>query len=1380
MGQELKKLKAIFSEAIEITDPEERSEYLRVACKGDEKLRAEVETLIEANQEAGDFLESPPIEPQTTSGNSHLIEGPGTKVGRYKLLELIGDGGMGLVYLAEQEEPVKRRVAIKLVKPGMDTKQVIARFEAERQVLALLDYPNIAHVFDAGMTANGRPYFVMEYVKGLSITEYCDQHRLNIEKRLRLFQQVCDAVHYAHQKGIIHRDIKPSNILVTVQGDRAIPKIIDFGIAKALTHSFTEGTLFTQQGQLLGTPEYMSPEQVDMATQDIDTRSDIYSLGVLLYVLLSGSLPFDAEALAKGGFAGFQRTIREQEPPKPSVRLTCLGEEAKSVAERRQTHVEALAKRLHRELEWIPLKAMRKERVRRYRSVSELSDDIQNYLNGVPLIAGPETAIYRMQKFVHKHAGSVATAALVSVAVILGLVVSITMGCRAEQARQQEVLARKQVEQALMRAENAERIAQQQREVAQEAEMIAQEQRKLAEERADAYRRAIYSNNLAMANEAINENSIARAQKLLHSCEQELRGWEWHRLNQISDQSIMTFRGHSDHVRSVSVSPDGRRIASAGRDKSIRIWDATSGAELMTLQKHDSPLWSVVFSPDSRRIISSDQGGTIRMWDTASGNQIMTLDGHSDMVFGLAFSQDGRRIVSASDDKTIKVWDAASGTELMTIRGLKHKFGPVSFSPDGSRIASGSVNHTIKVWNAATGSEVMTLSGHNHVITAVTFSPDGTYIASGSKDETIKLWNANNGDEERTFHGHTGQVFSVVFSPDGQQLVSGSFDRTIRIWDVTTGSELRTLRGHTDKIFSVAFSPDGERIFSAGCDQTIKAWNPATDRDVLRLHGAGRVTNQVAFSPDGKCIAASFRKGVKLWDAHSGAEINTLRRHFGHVLSIAFSPDGRQIVSGSWEKSIKVWNAVTGAHEMVLTGHTGRVWSVAFSPDGKYIVSGSADETVRIWNAVTGAMEMTLTGHKCRVQSVTFSPDGRRIVSGSEDGMVRVWDASSGRELLILRGHEMRNLYGYKVGVLGLSISPDSKRIASCGADETVRVWDAATGAELMRLQGHVSGVFTVAFSPDGRRIVSGDDNGEIKIWDAGAGAELMTLYGDSTHIRSAVFSPDGRSICVGIEAGGITLWESIEPADGYEPRQIANSARALVDELYKEHAFYDDVIFELGDDSTISEPVRRVAIQIANARLWEDADRLHTQIWKVVFSPDHNEKTYREALEKVEKAVSLEPDRVPFIGALGAAQYRLGAYEEALATLARAVKIVDDTNIGSERGPVAEGLRAMALHQLGRDEEANTAIQKIRSGFERWFSAKGSLYFTFFLTRVIEVEKLFAGEDSTLLSVWELIEEDKLDEASELVEKARLSKNADLSRMEGAIKLLEALRNIE
>ncbi|MFC1792006.1 tetratricopeptide repeat protein [Planctomycetota bacterium] len=391
----------------------------------------------------GDVVDSSVISDSITS-KGQVIERLQTRIDGYRIIKVLGEGGMGIVYLAEQQYPVQRPVALKIIKPGMDSKRVMARFEAEQQALARLDHPNIAHVYGGGTTELDRPYFVMEYIEGIPITDYCDHHKLTIEDRLGLFLQICQAVHHAHQKGIIHRDIKPSNILVSVEHDRAIPKIIDFGVAKATSKPLTERTLATEDTQLLGTPEYMSPEQADMASEDIDTRSDVYSLGVLLYVLMTGVLPFDSETLREGGIDQIRRTIREIDPKTPSTRLTKLGDEAKRVAEKRGTEVGTLARRLHKELEWIPLKAMRKDRSERYRSASELADDIENYLIGAPLIAGPPSTIYRVKKFIQRHKTLVTGIAAVLIVLLAGIYVStiFAMGqarARSEANKQQQI-----------------------------------------------------------------------------------------------------------------------------------------------------------------------------------------------------------------------------------------------------------------------------------------------------------------------------------------------------------------------------------------------------------------------------------------------------------------------------------------------------------------------------------------------------------------------------------------------------------------------------------------------------------------------------------------------------------------------------------------------------------------------------------------------------------------------------------------------------------------------------------------------------------------------------------------------------------------------------
>ena len=864
MADKSKDLETIYNAALKKASEAERSTYLDAVCGDDHILRDRIETLLKAHQQAGSFLEVPVPDVNVTIDGSAKIEGIGTKIGRYELLSLIGEGGMGLVYLAQQKKPVKRRVALKVIKPGMDSKQVIARFEAERQALALLDHPNIAHVFDAGTTKAGLPYFVMEYVKGKSITRYCDEKKLSIEKRLGLFQQVCEGVHHAHQKGIIHRDIKPSNILVSIHGERVVPKIIDFGIAKAITQPLTEKTSFTERGQLLGTPEYMSPEQAEMAYQDVDTRSDIYSLGVLLYELLAGVPPFDAAELREGGIDRIQQIICNEEPRTPSARLTSLGGKARTIAESRRTQIITLTRRLHRELEWIPMKAMRKDRTRRYRSASELADDIQNYLIGTPLIAGPESAVYRTRKFVRKHAGSVAMVALVAVAIILGLVASILMGCRAEQARKQEATARRQVEQVLVRAENAERIA--------------QEQRKLAEERTEDYRRALYVNRIALADASYRDGNMQSVRELLEACPKDLRGWEWHRLNHISsDESCMTLSGHSDLVFGLAVSPDGKRIASGSFDKTVKVWDAEAGAELMTLHGHEDRVGPVSFSPDGRKIASGSKDTTIKLWDAESGSELMTLRGHGKGIRSVGFSSDGKRIISSSPDGTIKVWDMATGDELISLWGHDGRVLDAAFSPDGKRIVSSDAGDgTIKLWDASTGAELMTLRGHKGAVYSVAFSPDGKRIASGGYDNTIKVWDSKNGAELMTLRGHTGFVLSTSFSSDGHQIVSGGGNK-IKVWEARSGEEVMTLHGHEGVVLSVAFSPDGKRIISSSADKTIKIWDAVVDREQTILGGHQLGVHPIAFSPDGtRIISGGGPQGerIQVWDVATGARTN--------------------------------------------------------------------------------------------------------------------------------------------------------------------------------------------------------------------------------------------------------------------------------------------------------------------------------------------------------------------------------------------------------------------------------------------------------------------------------------------------------------------------
>jgi eukaryotic-like serine/threonine-protein kinase len=413
------RVRTIFLEAVEQHAPEQWSSFLDQACAGDQELRQRVEALLRAHVQANSMLD---VEPAVPTIKQSVTDGPGMSLGPYKLLEQIGEGGFGVVFLAEQQQPVRRKVAVKILKPGMDTRQVVARFEAERQALAIMDDPHIAKIFDGGVTSSGRPYFVMELVKGVPITEFCDDNCLTPRQRLELFLPVCRAVQHAHQKGIIHRDLKPSNILVSRHDTTPVVKVIDFGIAKALGQELTDKTLFTRLTEMIGTPLYMSPEQAGMSDLDVDTRSDIYSLGVLLYELLTGTTPFTKERFKKAAYEEIRRIIREEEPPKPSTRLSESKDSLPSISASRQTEPAKLTRLVRGELDWIVMKALEKDRNRRYETANGFAMDIQRYLADEPVQACPPSASYRLRKLVRRNRKLLVTAAVFSVLLVLGVI----------------------------------------------------------------------------------------------------------------------------------------------------------------------------------------------------------------------------------------------------------------------------------------------------------------------------------------------------------------------------------------------------------------------------------------------------------------------------------------------------------------------------------------------------------------------------------------------------------------------------------------------------------------------------------------------------------------------------------------------------------------------------------------------------------------------------------------------------------------------------------------------------------------------------------------------------------------------------------------------
>ncbi len=1147
MRESLNSLRTIFNEALEREDARERAEYLVKACGSDSLLRRKIEELLAAHGAAGGFLKNGVGSANGLEATVALpvTEKAGDRIGRYKLLEQIGEGGCGVVYVAEQEEPVRRRVALKIVKLGMDTKSVIARFEAERQVLALMDHPNIAKVLDAGATETGRPYFVMELVRGIKITDYCDQHHLSPPERLELFVQVCHAVQHAHQKGIIHRDIKPSNILVTVNDGVPLPIVIDFGIAKATSQQrLTDKTVYTAFEQFIGTPAYMSPEQAEMTNLDINTRSDVYALGVLLYELLTGKTPFDAQTLLAAGLDEMRRIIREQEPVRPSTRLGTMVEgELTTTAQQRQSEPPKLIHLVRGDLDWIVMKCLDKDRRRRYETANGLAQDIERHLKHEPVVARPPSTAYRVQKFVRRNKLAVGAASAVAAALVLGIAISAWEAVRATRAEHQQ-------EQLRTRAEAGERNALAAQ--AKEASQRTKAERAQAEEAAQRLQaqRHLYAANLNLAQLAWDQDNLGHLRELLEeTARYPQRGFEWYFWQQRAHLELQTLRGHARNVVRVAFSPDGGRVATGSFDRTAKVWDANTGKELLTLRGHSAPVWWVAFSPDGQKLVTGSFDQTAKVWDAASGEGLLTLKGHSGPVASVAFSPDGHRVATASADQTVRLWDAATGEHVLTLTGHTGWVWSVAFSPDGRRIVTGGHDRTAKVWDAATGQEVRTLRGHTSQLCSAAFSQDGRRILT-SGDRTAKVWDSGTGEVLLTLEGHRAAVSFAAFSPDCRRIVTSSYDQTAKEWDATSGKELFTLKGHGAQSTSVAFSPDGQRIATSDVDQTAKVWALAGERGVVTLTGHTNGILSVAFSPDGRRILTGSEDcTAKVWDSASGQELRALKAHATGVTSVAFSPDGQRLATvGAGDPIARVFDALTGKSLLIFTGHRAGMRAVAYSPDGRRIATGSGNRMARVWDAVTGRELLKLEGHSGQINSVAFSPDGERIVTGSEDGTAGVWDGATGRPLLALRGHG--GGFG-SAAVNSVAFSPDGRKIVTGSRDQTARVWDATNGTNLVTLRGHGDQVLAVAFSPDGQRIGTGSVDQTAKVWEANSGKELLTLKGHSDAVASVAWSPDGLSVATGSWDGTARVWDAASAAQvtGWREEERATAERLAAQE---------------------------------------------------------------------------------------------------------------------------------------------------------------------------------------------------------------------------------------
>jgi serine/threonine protein kinase/WD40 repeat protein len=923
--------KSIFLKAIELTSVEERSAYLDAVCLDDLMLRSEVEALLLAHCESLGLLDVPDAStPMPTIDPGSVGGGPGSNIGSYQLREPIGEGGMGVVYLASQLQPVHRQVALKIIKPGMDTKQVIARFEAERQALAMMDHPNIARVLDAGATETGRPYFVMELVRGLSITEYCERERLTVRERLELFVLVCRAVQHAHQKGIVHRDIKPSNVLIALHDGVPVPKVIDFGIAKATGHqSLTDKTFYTGLHQLLGTPLYMSPEQMELSGIDIDTRSDIYSLGVLLYELLTGMTPFDMETFRTAAFDEIRRIIREQEPPKPSTRLSSLGTTQTTASTNCQADVRKFGRSIRGDLDWIVMKALEKDRRCRYETASAFADDVMRYLTDRPVEAYPPSKLYRFGSFARRNRVLLTTVGLVALVLIGGTAVSVWQADLARQARAATLVQ-------LNRAIAAEQDAHTQARESQRESLMQQQQRIAmtphgqgwSDNAWDLLRRATHV-GVGSGDEFSRLQSYAAA---------SLTGLDARPIKRFSDFG----------ARFVVFDRQGRRL-------------------LMGATSHPK---------DSSRMLGT------KLWDVAA--QELT-DFHFEGQGPIGFRTDGTPIQLAADAKadTIALWDLVKRQVLLTFevpgrldaRGLSQA-GMLS---DGSLVAApvqaanGKV--TLVVWDGKSGKVLQQFEATSR---CVAFSPDGSFLAAGDESGHLAIWSmARNQVVARLDVGNRVNVVSFGreprFAPDAAhgtaslrrwQLAAGDGGGNVTVWDLgTEPPRVRSIcRGSYNEILALSFSPDGAMLASAG-RAGARLWDLMTGSLLLSIK-AGQYQYGLAFSPDGGRLAIGTDAAwgqpgeVLLLELIDGRGVRTLRGLSGLIAATILSPDDSLVAALSQEWRVGIWERNTGRLKLVLNMPPGLYQdnaALAISHDNRWFAF-STHRQAMLWEIDTGRM----------------------------------------------------------------------------------------------------------------------------------------------------------------------------------------------------------------------------------------------------------------------------------------------------------------------------------------------------------------------------------------------------------------------------------------
>jgi eukaryotic-like serine/threonine-protein kinase len=1122
------RVQELFNQAVALP-VEQRNVFLEAACAGEPALRAEVKSLLAADAnftegiEEG-LLKSPLVRALELPASGAGEALPGSRppdrpvwIGRYRILRRIAEGGMGAVYEAEQDSP-RRLIALKVLRPGLASPTLLRRFRHEAQILGRLHHPGIAQVHEAGLAEDGQPFFAMELIRGLPLDEYARRQSLTVPARLELLARVCDGVQHAHEQGVIHRDLKPANILVDESGQ---PKVLDFGVARATAADLLTGADLTQTGQLLGTPSYMSPEQMTANPAAIDPRADVYALGVVLFELLARRLPYRLE---NRPLAEAARVILEEEPP----RLGSLDPE------------------LRGDVETIVARALEKEPARRYPSAGNLAADLRRFLSHEPILARPPSALYQLRKFARRHKALVGGVAATGAALVLGLIGTILFAVSearqrdlAEQNARAAVAEKRKAEFQASRASKAAAGEARQREQAEQHARAAVAEKREAEFHA-------YRARMAAAVLALSAHDVADARRHLDGVPKELRAWEWRHLHSRLDDSALVRRLPSGHPLFLLGAPDQLRFATfpkagvavidleSGKRKTlpirakrgyritaaqtrlglrVAVWVNSKTFELLdesgkvlcraNMSKAREPASVVVVSQDGMRLASHWREGEWRrlaVFDANSSKQTAVCEGHCGRVLSYVFSPDGTRLASVGDDQTARLWDAATGTLLATCKGHTATVYGVAFRPDGKRLVTTSSDGTVRQWDAAMGQEVEPpYTRHSSEVAAATYSPCGQWVVSGGSDRTVRVWRATGRQDVAVLHGHTGPVIQVAFAPGGRQVasLSGSWifspgQRTAAVWDVDPESPLPVLGGHTGAVRTAAYSQDGRWIASGSLDRTVRLWDAVTGEWCATLPHPGGVPG-LAFGPDGKWLVTVNHgdNRLRIWDVATARVRKEIQGSFPSYRFVTVSPDGKRLAATVFDGQkyhFQVCEVATGKQLFSAEGMI-----LAYSPDGRWLAAQSvADKTVLLLDARSHKTVARFQGHRGIVWGAAFSPDSRHLATGSRDHTIRLWQIDNGK-CRVLRGHTD--------DVSAVAFHPDGKRLATAGRDRGVWLWDLARGQEVARLQGHTSVVRALAFSPDGATLASGSGDTTVRLWDT---APLKVRYQARREVEAA------------------------------------------------------------------------------------------------------------------------------------------------------------------------------------------------------------------------------------------------------------------------------------